>query len=90
VRCIGDRKVKREGMPDYSGKDRRQGYPHTTLVTEMSGGNLTPLRYQLTQNAQDAALQDVRMAIRSCFRDARMLHVLDRPHTATVLRKRVD
>jgi hypothetical protein len=56
VRCIGDGKVNRKGLPGYSEKDRRQGCPHTTLITEMSGGNLTPLSYQLTQYTQDAAL----------------------------------
>ena len=64
--------------------------PHHPWDTEMKRRQLHISHHELTKDAKDATLPDVRMVTGGSFRDARMLHVLYGPCTTAMLCERVD
>lgn len=86
----GIERCERRSLLDYSGTDRHQECHHTTLRHGNERWHLQISYYELTEDAKDATLLDVRMITSGSFNDARMLHVLNGPCTSTMLRERVD
>jgi len=83
-------RCERGSILDCSGTERHQESHHTTLGHGNERRRLHISHHELTEDAKDAAILDVRMVMSGSFRDARMLHVLYGPCTTTMLRERVD
>jgi hypothetical protein len=83
-------RCERGSLLDCSGTDRHQECHHTTLRHGNERCHSQVSYYELTEDAKDATLLDVRMVMSGSFDDARMLHVLYGPCTSTMLRERVD
>ena len=83
-------RCERGSLLDYSGTDRHQECHHTTLRHGNERWHAHISYYELTEDAKDATLLDVRLVMSGSFKDARMLHVLYGPCATTMLRERVD